>query len=96
MKTEIEITIMVPVDIEYEPAEEQTFHNPGWPASAGWIDFDHDEVLRRIETELDKEENAGSFVDIVEQEMKEHAEEAAYERWKKRQEIAEATDRRYI
>lgn len=94
MKTEIEVTIMVPVDIEYEPAEEQNFHNPGWPADARWIDFDHDEVLKRVETELDKEERAGSFIDIVEQEIREHAGEAAYERWQERQQIAEAMDRR--
>jgi hypothetical protein len=92
MKTEIEVTIMVPVDIEYEPAEEQTFHNPGWPASAEWIDFDHDEVLKRIETELDKSEQV--FLDIVEQEIRDQAGEAAYERWLDKQAAAECLDRR--
>jgi len=84
MKTEIEVTIMVPVDIEYEPTERETYHNPGWPADARWIDFDHEEVMKRIETELDKEELAGSFVDIITQGIKEQSGEAAYEKWLER------------
>jgi hypothetical protein len=72
------------VDIEYEPAEEQTFHNLGWPASAEWIDFDHDEVLKRIETEMDKSEQV--FLDIVEQEIRDQAGDAAYEKWLERRE----------
>jgi len=85
MKTEIEVTIKVPVEFEYEPGEQASFHHPGWPESASWIDFNHDEVLKRIETELDKEQLAGTFVDIVTQEIKEQAGEAAYEKWIERQ-----------
>lgn len=94
MKTEIEITVMVPVDIEYEAGEQATFHHPGWSESAKWIDFDHEEVLKRIETELDKEELAGSFVDLVNQEIKESAGEAAYEKWLDRQMVEETLIRR--
>ena len=85
MKTEIEITILVPVEFEYEAANQGSFHEPAWPASADWIDFDHDEVLKRIETELDKPDTSQTLKDIVAQELKEQAGEAAYERWLDRQ-----------
>ena len=86
MKTTIEITIKVPVEFEYESAEEQTFHEPGWPASASWISYDEKAVMAQIEAELDKSED--QLIEIVEQEMRELAGEAAYEeRMEMREEI---------
>ena len=85
MKTEIEITIMVPVDIDYTPGEKQTHHNPGCPAEASWFKFDHEEVMKRIETELDEHEKAGTFLQVIEQENTTVAAEAAYEGWLERQ-----------
>ena len=85
MKTTIEITIQVPVEFEYEPAEEQTFHEPGWPASANWIDYDEKAVMAQIEAELDKIED--QLIEIVEQEMRELAGEAAYEEWQNRRDV---------
>jgi len=82
MKTTIEITIQVPVEFEYEPGEPQTFHNPGWPVSAKWIDYDEKSVLEQIEAELDKNED--QLIEIVEQEMRELAGDAAYEEWQNR------------
>ena len=82
MKTTIEITIPIEVEFEYEPGEPQTFHNPGWPVSAKWIDYDEFAALVAIEAELDKIEE--QLIEIVEQEMRELAGDAAYDEWKER------------
>jgi len=82
MKTTIEITIPIEVEFEYEPGEPQTFHEPGWPASANWIDYDEFAALVAIEAELDKIED--QLIEIVEQEMRELAGDAAYEEWQNR------------
>lgn len=94
MKTEIEMYIKVPVEFEYEAGEEETFHSPGWPESATWIDYDEKAVMKQIEAELDKSETEQSLVDIVTQEIREQSGEAAYERWLDKQAAAECLDRR--
>jgi hypothetical protein len=81
MKTEIELYIKVPVEFEYEAGEKETFHSPGWPESATWIDYDEKAVMKQIEAELDKPETAQSLVDIAIQEIRDQAGEAAYEKW---------------
>jgi hypothetical protein len=82
MKATIEITIPIEVEFEYEPAEPRSFHDPGWPVSAKWIDYDEFAVLVAIEAELDKIEE--QLIEIVEQEKREMAGDAAYEEWKER------------
>jgi hypothetical protein len=86
MKTEIEVTIMVPVEFEYDAGEKETFHNPGWPESATWVDYDGKAVMKQIEAELDKPETVQSLIDIVTQDIREGAGDAAYEKWLDRNE----------
>ena len=94
MKTEIELYIKVPVEFEYEPGQPQSYHDPGWPESAEWIDYDEKAVMKQIEAELDKPETAQSLVDIVTQEIREQAGEAAYEKLLDKQAARECMDRR--
>jgi hypothetical protein len=86
----VEITIKVPVQFSYEPADPEY----GYPAQVRDLYWSDEEIAKAVILELYMDELHAELLEHAEAEIQAAKDEAAVDRWEYRQMMAECLDRR--